>query len=52
MKKYKVYVCLETTDIVEAESPEEAFIQLSDDLMTGGDWQWEAEEIEDDEEEE
>lgn len=46
MKKYKIYVCLESTDIIEAESPEDAFLQLSDDLIAGGDWQWTAEEIE------
>lgn len=49
MKKYKIYVCLESTDFVWAESPEEAFMQLSDDLINGGDWQWTAEEVEDDE---
>lgn len=51
MKKYKVYACLEDTDIIEAENEEEAFINFSNDLMTGGSWQYTVEEVEEDDEE-
>lgn len=36
MSRYKVWVCLEMEDEVEAASPEEAFVQLSNDAMSGG----------------
>ena len=46
MKKYRVWVCLETEDIVEANDPEEAFMILSDDAIAGGSWDYTVEEIE------
>lgn len=39
--KYLINVILEMEDWVEADSPEEAFEILSNDAMSGGDWQWE-----------
>lgn len=37
--KYHVWVCIEAEyDDVEADSEEEAFIQASDDAMSGGSW--------------
>ena len=39
MKHYQVYACLEGTIEVDAENEEDAFIQASDALMSGGDWQ-------------
>ena len=51
MPRYKVWVCLEMEDEVEADSPEEAFIQLSNDAMSGGSWDYTVEEIEDEAEE-
>lgn len=50
MPKYRVWACLEGEDIVEADNEDEAFVQLSDDLMSGGSWQMRVEEIEDEEE--
>lgn len=50
MPKYRVWACLEGEGIVEADDEDEAFIQLSDDLMAGGSWQMIVEEIEDEEE--
>lgn len=38
--KYLINVMLEMEDWVEADSPEEAFEILSNDAMSGGDWQW------------
>lgn len=38
--KYEVWCRLETTDIVEADSEEDAFIQLSEDLIAGGSWDY------------
>ena len=53
MKKYKVHVCLEADyDDIEAENEEEAFIIASDAAMEGASWSWDAEEIEDAEDEE
>ena len=50
MKRYRVYVRLEAEyDDIEAENEEEAFIIASDYAMDGGDWQWDCEEIEEDE---
>ena len=46
MPKYHVWVCLEMEDDVEADSPEEAFIQLSNDAMAGGTWDYRVDEIE------
>jgi hypothetical protein len=40
MPLYQMTVTLEMTDIVEADSPEEAFIQLSNDAMAGGSWDY------------
>ena len=48
--KYKVHVILEAEyDDIEADSEEEAFIIASDAAMQGGDWQWDAEVIDDEE---
>lgn len=38
--KYLINVHLEMEDWVEADSPDEAFIILSDAAMQGGDWGW------------
>ena len=51
MPRYKVWVCLEMEDEVEADSPEEAFIQLSNDATSSGSWDYTVEEIEDEAEE-
>ena len=49
--RYKVFVRLEGEyDDIEAESPEEAFIIASDYAMDGGDWQYDVEPQEGDEE--
>ena len=48
MPTYRVHVILELEDIVEADSPEEAFEILSGDATGGGSWQWSAEEVEED----
>lgn len=48
MPTYRVHVILEMEDDVEADSPDEAFEILSDDAIGGGDWQWTAEEVEND----
>ena len=55
MKKYKVWVCLEAEfdgdEAIEAETEEEAFVEASNiAMMGGGFWQWNAEEIEEEEE--
>ena len=53
MSRYKVWVCLEETyDDIEADSEEEAFQIASDYAMDGGSWSWDAELIEEDDEEE
>lgn len=52
MPKFYVRCWLEAEDEVEAETAEEAFEKLSDDAMAGGLWDWTAEEIAEDEEEE
>lgn len=46
MPKYRVWVCLEGEDIVEADNEDEAFLQLSNDLVGVGSWQMRVEEIE------
>jgi hypothetical protein len=51
MKKYYVKCWLEGEGVIEADTEEEAFEKLSDDLMAGGLWDYEVEEIEDEEEE-
>lgn len=51
MPLYHVWACLEIEDDVEANSPEEAFIILSDDAMAGGTWDYQVEEIESEEDE-
>lgn len=54
MKRYKVWVCLDATfdgdDAIEAENEEEAFIEASNMAMAGCSWQWNVEEIQEDEE--
>ena len=52
MKHYQVYACLEGTIEVDAESEEDAFIQASDALMYGGDWQHDVTCLDSDDEEE
>lgn len=48
MKKYKVWVCLETEyDDIEAENEDEAFTIASQAAMDGASWDWKVEEIED-----
>jgi hypothetical protein len=44
-------VILEMTDDVEADSPEEAFLELSEDAMAGGSWDYTYEVIEEDDDE-
>ena len=45
MAKYKVWVCLEAEyDDIEADNEEDAFIQASDAVMSGGSWQYSVEE--------
>lgn len=51
MMKYLMTVTLSMTDVVEADTPEEAFEELSDDAMSGGSWEWTYEEIDDEGEE-
>ena len=51
MPRYLMTVMLEMTDEVEADTPEEAFIILSNDAMAGGDWDYNYEIIDDDESE-
>lgn len=48
MPFYRMTVYLEMTDDVEADSPEEAFIQLSNDAMAGGSWDYSYEELDED----
>lgn len=45
---YYVKARLEMDDYVEANSPEEAFLILSNDAMSGGSWDWTADEIDED----
>lgn len=45
MPLYRMTVILEMTDDVEADSPEEAFIELSNDAMAGGSWDYTYEEL-------
>lgn len=52
MPKYRMTVTLEMTDDVEADSPEEAFLELSNDAMAGGSWDWNYELIDDEEDNE
>ena len=48
MAKYKVWVCLECEyDDIEAENEEQAFLIASDYAMSGGSWEWSAEEVAD-----
>lgn len=47
MKKYKVWVRLEDTFEVEAESEEEAFIEASNMAMCGGSWDYDVLDVED-----
>lgn len=48
MKRYKVWVRLEEEyDDIIADSKEEAFIVASDAAISGGNWYYAAEEIED-----
>ena len=49
MPLYQMTVTLEMTDFVEADSPEEAFEILSEDAMRGGSWDYDYEEIDDEE---
>lgn len=51
MPLYRMTVILEMTDDVEADSPEEAFAQLSEDAMTGGSWDYTYEVVEEDDDE-
>ena len=49
--KYSVHVVLDMTyHDIEANSPEEAFEIASDAAISGGDWYWSVEELEDEEE--
>lgn len=44
---YKVWVCLEAEyDDIEADSEEEAFLIASGSAMSGGSWEWTAQEAE------
>ena len=52
MPKYLMTVTLEMEDEVEADTPEEAFLILSEAAMSGGDWDYNYEIIDDDESEE
>lgn len=39
MKRYRIRVCLECEyDDIEAENEEDAFLQASEDAMSGGSW--------------
>ena len=51
MPKYFMTITLEITDEVEADTPEEAFMILSEDAMAGGDWDYNYEIIDDEESE-
>ena len=51
MPLYRMTVTLEMTDDVEADSPEEAFAQLSEDAMAGGSWDYTYEVVEEDDDE-
>ena len=51
MPLYRMTVILEMTDDVEADSPEEAFLELSEDAMAGGSWDYTYEVIEEDDNE-
>lgn len=51
MPLYRMTVILEMTDDIEADSPEEAFAQLSEDAMRGGSWDCTYEIVEEDEDE-
>lgn len=51
MPLYRMTVILEMTDDIEADSPEEAFVQLSEDAMAGGSWDYTYEVIEEDDDE-
>lgn len=51
MPLYRMTVILEMTDDVEADSPEEAFLELSEDAMAGGSWDYTYEVIEEDDDE-
>lgn len=44
--KYDMHVELILDDIVEADTPEEAFQILSDCAISGGDWYWSYKEVE------
>lgn len=47
MAKYRVWVCLECEYFdIEAENEEQAFLEASDCAMKNGEWDWEAEEVE------
>lgn len=49
--KYKVHVVLDVEyDDIEADSKQEAFEVASDAAISGGDWYWSAEELEEEEE--
>ena len=49
MSRYRVWVRLEAEyDNIEADSEEEAFINASDDAMSGADWQYDVELLEGD----
>ena len=54
MKRYKVWVCLEATfdgdEAIEAANEEEAFLEASNMAMAGCSWDWNVEEITEDEE--
>lgn len=50
--KYWVEVRLEMQDEVEANSPEEAFEIISEYAIRDGDWEYDYEEIEDEEQKE
>lgn len=53
MSRYRVWVRLEAEyDNIEADNEEEAFINASDDAMSGADWQYDVELLEEDESEE
>ena len=46
---YNITVKLEMNDFVEANSPEEAFEILSTEAINGGTWEWDCEEVEEEE---
>ena len=55
MKRYKVWVRLEVMfdkdEAIEAETEDEAFLEASNMAITGGAWDWDAEEMEECDEE-